>query len=368
MPDDKATDRAANSECVLIHAPLGRDALLAAHALLEIGVSSQVCETTTALRASLQPETTALLLTIDGLQASDLERIGTYLHAQPPWSDLPVILLANTEASALLEEVMPLLGNVTLLQRPLRRSSLLSAVQSALRARRRQYQVRDLLAETERARMEAERQQKRIETLNEQLKRAMTETHHRVKNNLQVIAAMVDMQVMEQTSMLPVSEFRRLGSHIHMLAAVHDLLTSQAKEDGLAHYVSSEDVMHKLLPLMQQLSGRPLAKVTVVDVPLTAKQGTSLALVMNELVSNAYKHGNGHVEVSFTTLGPEAILEVCDDGPGFAPDFNPLKAAHTGLELVESLSRWDLFGHTRYQTRETGGGQVSVTMPLAPAA
>lgn len=261
---------------------------------------------------------------------------------------------------------MQTLGNVTLLHRPLRRASLLSAVQSALRARSRQYQVRDLLAETEQAREEAERQQARIEMLNERLQRAMTETHHRVKNNLQVIAAMVDMQIMEQTSMLPASEFRRLGSHIHMLAAVHDLLTAKAKEDGLAHHVSSEEVMDKLLPLMQQLSGRPLAKVTVVDVLLTAKQGTSLALVLNELVSNAYKHGNGHVEVSFTICGQEAILDVYDNGPGFPPNFSPIKAAHTGLELVESLSRWDLFGHTRYGMREGGGGHVRVVMPLKP--
>ena len=195
----------------------------------------------------------------------------------------------------------------------------------------------------------------------------MTETHHRVKNNLQVIAAMVDMQVMEDTSTLPTEEFRRLGSHIHMLAAVHDLLTEKAKADGLAHYVSSGAVMEKLLPLMRQLSGNRMAKVEITDVPLTAKQGTSLALVLNELVSNAYKHGKGSVEISFTATEKEAVLEVCDDGPGFPPNFDPVKAAHTGLELVESLSRWDLSGIARYETRdEEGGGRVQITMPLIP--
>lgn len=358
----------SQSECVLIYAPIGRDAFLAAKALHDQGILTLNCPTVDTLIAALKQEVAVLLLAMDGLNTTFLEDLALHLKTQPAWSDLPILLLASADEPAALESALNLLGNVTLLQRPLRRASLLSAVQTSLRARRRQYQVRDLLASAETARKEAERQQGHILLLNERLRRAMTETHHRVKNNLQVIAAMVDMQVMEDTSTLPMEEFRRLGSHIHMLATVHDLLTEKAKEDGQAHFVSSGLVLEKLLPLVEQLSGKQVAKATITDTQLSAKQGTSLALVLNELVSNAFKHGNGYVEVKFSAEEQEAVLEVADDGPGFPADFDPLRAAHTGLELVENLCRWDLAGGVRYTMRPQGGGCVRVTMPLTKFA
>ena len=93
---------------------------------------------------------------MDGLDIGFLHDVAKHLNTQPPWSDLPVILLANVEQPAVLEEVWSIFGNVTLLQRPLRRASLISAARTSLRARRRQYQVRDLLHSTEEAEAEAE--------------------------------------------------------------------------------------------------------------------------------------------------------------------------------------------------------------------
>lgn len=379
---DTLSNEPKRDESVLIYAPIGRDAFLAAQALREQNLFVCICPTMDALAEALEHELGVLLLAMDGLNTGFLQHISKRLRAQPPWSELPIILLASVDEPTAMENALNLFGNVTLLQRPLRRASLLSAVQTGLRARQRQYQVRDLLENAEKARLEAERQQAQIQLLNERLRRAMTETHHRVKNNLQVLAAMVDMQIMEDTDTLPVEEFQRLGSHIQMLASVHDLLTEQAKVDGQAHFVSSGLVMAKLLPLVQQLSGKPIAKTTIMEIPLSAKQGTSIALVLNELVSNAFKHGNGYVEVSFTTAEQEspkeglqetrqetrqeATLEVVDDGPGFPEGFDPLRAAHTGLELVENLCRWDLSGSVRYAMRPEGGGCVRVTLPLVP--
>ena len=76
-------------------------------------------------------------------------------------------------------------------------------------------------------------------------------------------------------------------------------------------------------------------------------------------------------DVSVTlTLLPEhtARLEVCDDGPGFPPGFDPLKSANTGIELIESMGRWDLCGEILYQNRPTGGACVVITFPLVEQA
>lgn len=209
------------------------------------------------------------------------------------------------------------------------------------------------------------RSQIEIQQLNARLQRSMTETHHRVKNNLQIIAAMVDMQVMEDTTTLPIEEMKRLGAHIKSLALIHDILTTESKGDGQALTISSRSVLEKLLSLLEQMTGGRRFRTHLEDVRISSRQATGLALVANEVVSNAAKHGNGEIEVTFQTQGESAILEVCDDGPGFPAGFDPKSLATTGISLVENLSRWDLCGSAQYLNRPEGGARVVIQMPLA---
>lgn len=204
-----------------------------------------------------------------------------------------------------------------------------------------------------------------IRELYERLRHAMTETHHRVKNNLQIIAAMVDMRLMERAEYIPAEEFQRLGSYVRTLAAVHDLLTQKAKEDGQAQSLSAREVLEKLLALMQQTAGERRITYQLEDARLSARQATSLALIANELISNALKYSAGKIQMAFLWSEDEARLEVYDEGSGFPEDFDPARDAHTGLELVERLSRWDLGGQVRFANRPEGGAWVQVTVPLA---
>lgn len=208
--------------------------------------------------------------------------------------------------------------------------------------------------------------EERILILNEQLQRAMTETHHRVKNNLQLISAMIDIRLMDDEESYPAEEFRRLGNSVRTLAIVHDLLTHEAKKNGQTQVMSSKSVLEKLLTLMAATAGNCSLHYSIEDISLFSRDSASLALVTNELVSNAIKHGRGQVRTRFAVNDDVATLEVCDDGPGFPAHFEPLKAANTGLELVENLSRLDLHGSVRYETGPEGGGRVIVTMPLPP--
>ena len=96
--------------------------------------------------------------------------------------------------------------------------------------------------------------QKSIEALNARLQQGMKETHHRVKNNLQIIAAMVDMQAIEAVDSIPVEEFRRLGTQIRTLAYVHDVLTKEVREDEHAQRISTRDVLTRLLPMLRQMA------------------------------------------------------------------------------------------------------------------
>ena len=87
-------------------------------------------------------------------------------------------------------------------------------------------------------------------------------------------------------------------------------------------------------------------------------------MIVNELVSNAVKHGKGDIEVTLRHADKRATLEVCDDGPGFAPDFVAETAANTGLELIENIARYDLRGETMYENRKEGGARITVIFPV----
>ena len=225
-------------------------------------------------------------------------------------------------------------------------------------------ELKQEIAERKRAELELRREQDKIEGLNRRLQRAMTETHHRVKNNLQTIAAIVDMRLMDEEEMIPSGEIEHLGTQIRTLAAVHDILTHEAKVDAQAHSISAAAILEKLIPLLRTTSGDRLIKTNLQDIRLPAKHGSSLALVVNELVSNALKYGEGDVDIGLGINGVKARLTVRDHGKGFPSGFVGTKAANTGLELVESLSKWDLGARVRYENHPQGGGLVSLDIPL----
>jgi signal transduction histidine kinase len=137
---------AGSSEEVLILAPLGRDATIAAGIFSEAGLASQRCGTIVDLVASLVSGAGFVVATEEGLLNGDLMPLKAWVDAQPEWSDLPFILLThrgggverNPQAARLLE----LLGNVSFVERPFHPTTLVSMAQSALRARRRQYEAR----------------------------------------------------------------------------------------------------------------------------------------------------------------------------------------------------------------------------------
>ncbi|MCW3054070.1 MAG: sensor protein [Chthonomonadales bacterium] len=211
---------------------------------------------------------------------------------------------------------------------------------------------------------EFKQQRHELETLNARLRRSMTETHHRVKNNLQLMSALIEMQRQTDRDMVPMSELVRLGQNIQALGVIHDILTHEAKEDADATFISVQGVLEQLLSILQGTLGARRLLASLEEVSLPGKQTTSLALITNELISNAVKHGKGDVELTFRQEGDLLTLEVCDDGPGFSEGFDPETAAHTGLDLIENIARYDLRAETSYRNRKEGGARVAISFSL----
>lgn len=210
--------------------------------------------------------------------------------------------------------------------------------------------------------------QAEIEALNVRLRRSMRETHHRVKNNLQIITALVNMQQMQYEDQVPATELQRLTHHIGALASIHDLLTHQAQTDTEVSDISIAEVVAKLMPTVQDMvQGRGI-DFDVQDLRLPVRHSTTIAVLVNELVSNALKHGAGEIHVRFSFQGERAMLQVLDEGPGFPPEFDPSRAAHTGLDLIGSLAHMDLRGVVRYENRTERGAHVTVEFPIPEPA
>ena len=201
--------------------------------------------------------------------------------------------------------------------------------------------------------------------LNRRLQQAMTETHHRVKNNLQVIAAMVEIMGSEGDA-IPAERVRALGSRIHALAVVHDMLTHHSKKDGDPENLSTRELFAKVIPLLQHSTGGHTIHSEVADIALPVRRAISLALLLNELVQNAIKHGNNRIDVAFTVKEGAAELRVTDDGPGFPAGFAPHALESTGLELVTTLTEHDLSGAVVFRNNDGGSAEVTVTIPIAP--
>jgi signal transduction histidine kinase len=136
------------NERVLVLAPAGRDAPLAQAVLRQAGLSSAVCPTLDELCDELESGAAAALIAEEALLEGDSRRLLTWVRAQEPWSDLPFVVLLERGGGGRSKTDIVFLNstaNMTLLERPISAATLVSTLQAALRARRRQYEVRNAL-------------------------------------------------------------------------------------------------------------------------------------------------------------------------------------------------------------------------------
>lgn len=132
-------------ERILILAPRGRDAVIAADLLARHGVASYICSGQAELVQELEAGAGVVLLTEEALGAAGPPALATWVAGQPAWSDMPFVVLANGSRSprtSAATKRLDDLGNVVLLERPLHAEAMLGAIRSAMKARARQYEAR----------------------------------------------------------------------------------------------------------------------------------------------------------------------------------------------------------------------------------
>lgn len=135
---------------VLVVAPFGRDANLISQTLHRANIPCELCPDPRVAFPRLSNGTGALLVEEEALNEDLIREFAAALQNQPPWSDAPVVVLTkgrsgNNRTSRLMAEMRQPLGHTTLLERPIRPETLVSTVETVLRARHRQFQIRDVL-------------------------------------------------------------------------------------------------------------------------------------------------------------------------------------------------------------------------------
>lgn len=195
----------------------------------------------------------------------------------------------------------------------------------------------------------------------DRLKLSLIESNHRIKNSLNFFSGYLNL-FLRRDEPPSKEELQKMLSNINVYAKLHDVLTLQASQEleGTAEKLPVKPLIDKLLHSMG--SSVPSIKInwTVDDaLVMTASKCSSVALIVNELVTNSLKYGKGEIHVSLQSKDGQGLLEVCDNGQGFSEDINkPTKGS--GLSLVRRLTETDLKGRFRATNLPAGGACVKV--------
>ncbi len=204
------------------------------------------------------------------------------------------------------------------------------------------------------------------------------EIHHRVKNNLQTVAALLRLQARrvsadgESRDALQVAE-RRVAT----IALVHEMLSH-----ALDERVDFDEIADRLLTTVCDLvtpteedRGRVTTSRNGTFGPVPGDMATTLAMVLNELLQNAVEHAftgldAGHVHVGVARGRDELAVEVSDDGRGLPDGFDPSSGTSLGLSIVRALVEGELHGMLEVGAGERGGTKVrfSARSPSRPGA
>ncbi len=380
-------------ERVIIIAPVGQDAEAMAGLLDAQGFETQICNGSDESCRQITDRAGALLLTEEALESPEGSLLLDAVKAQPPWSELPLIILTSGGESrrvGLLNLAAVAAGSVTLLERPISTLTLTRSVQVALRSRRRQYQVRDLVAQLANLN----------QTLERRVARRTAEAVERAQK-LRLLSA--------ELSLAEEAERRRIGELLHedlqqllVLARLQLAALCRTQDVDQREPIAREiaDVLERSFQLTRSLSVELAPPVLYehglaaalewlaaekrknynIEVTVEADYSANpkaadvrifLFRAVRELLLNSAKHAGGSaVHVTMQHRRPDKVrIIVADDGPGFDP--NSLDDKRTGSQTVGLLNireRVSSFGgEFHINSGPNRGTRITLSLPRGSA-
>ncbi len=366
---------------VLLAAPTRRDGEVTCALLATVGIACEAFAELPALASAIEAGVGAVLLTDVALVTPGIEQVFTAIARQPGWSDVPVILLMpDRQPSPAMGKALDAFTNLTLLDRPVSTRSLASGVNAALRARMRQYDIRDQMAElrlASRALRDADRRKDEF----------LATLAHELRNPLAPIRTGLDV-----LARIPGDGPQAIGVRTMMqrqltllVKLIDDLLDVSRIATGKVmlqrEIVDLRRVVESALegsePLLSAAGHRvsvqlPPEPVGALGDPLR------LAQVLGNLVNNATKYTppGGLIEVTLSVEGEDAVVRVRDNGVGipahmlehvfdmFAQVDNTRDQSQGGLGIGLSLVRRLMDLHGGSVKAESAGPNQGSTFTL----
>lgn len=409
-------------EPVLVFAPVGRDAAASVELLVRNGIAAKACRDLYAFVRELETGASAAFLAEEALFGTNASSLYKWVADQPPWSDLPFILLTSRQEQMGIEgwrqDVIAKLRNVALLERPVQALTLVSSLQSALRARTRQLQLRALLEEREQAAQELERQvvarTKELEASNTALRdqirvRAEVEEKLRQAQKIEAIGQLTGGVAHDFNNLLMV-----ISGGLEMLDRQADPARRKRLMDGMRQaaergsgltrqllaFSRRQELKPQTINLARQIGGmrelldRSLRGDVHVVIDLSPDlwpvdvDASELELVVLNLAVNARdampKGGTIKITGENKAAGAEADghgdfvrLVVADDGSGMTPEvqarvFEPFfttkdigKGSGLGLAQVHGFAEQS-GGTVKIESQVGKGTTISLLLPRSP--
>jgi signal transduction histidine kinase len=412
------------SRRVLVLAPIGRDAATAAQVLGASEIECHICTKLEALQHELERDAGAALVTEEAFGKEGGAFIFDWVAAQPAWSDFPFVVLTSSRSSSAPRRRLQLLQklkNVSLLERPLDAVTLVSAIQAALRARQRQYEVRGHLAERERA---AQQLEELVAARTQQLEGAYRRLSAEVAERERTEQALRQAQKMEAIGQMTGGIAHDFNNLLTAVLGNLELALRRTEDDRLRRYLTGatdaarrgarlteqllafsrkqrlepEPVdLNRLVSGMQDLLHSTLGSTVRIESALDAAlwpamvDVTQLELVILNLAINSRDAmpGGGQITIGTSNssdgdvgrpsdlgAGEFVVVSVADNGTGMAEDvlahaFEPFFTTKAvgggtglGLSQVYGFARQS-GGSVRIDTAPGRGTTVSVYVPRA---
>jgi signal transduction histidine kinase len=391
---DSASDTTLSDLDVVILAPFGKDSVLLEKVLRQSGMPVKILAESSALITAVPGAAGAAIVAEEALHDPDITVLARKLEAQPPWSDFPFIVLTgggmSTDQTEVAVRARAPLGNVTLLERPLRAATLLSAVRSALSARRRQYEIRDHLHQRQIAEQALRNARDTLESIvqdrtaalrrlsvrllnvqDEERRRIARELHDGLGQYLAAAKITLDTLIITQTDSHSDSE--------NYLTDVGKLIDHAIKE--------TRTISHLLHPPLLDATGFASAASWYVEgfgkrsgiaatLSLPEKLGrlptnveTALFRIMQEAMTNVHRHAESHkVDITLNTDGQCVTLVIRDFGKGIPRDTLDqfLKSGtNVGVGLAGIRERIQELGGTLEIRSNKKGTVLEARIPIA---
>jgi two-component sensor histidine kinase len=193
----------------------------------------------------------------------------------------------------------------------------------------------------------------------------LKEIHHRVKNNLQIVSSMLNLQMEKLSDTKAIELFKESQNRVRSIALFHEKLY-QSRDLGRVEIAEYLEGLASALFGAYGVNPDDIAlAVHAEDIPLDVDAAISCGLIVNELVSNSIKHAfptqrKGQVEVALRSAGTDVVLEVADNGVGFPAELDFRSPSTLGLKLVAIFT--EQVDGTMDLTRE-GGTKFSLRFP-----